>query len=330
MRMRLAAVALALSFLVGQPAAAQDKTLPVAVISLVWGEVTVKHQDADYQPARWLDPIWEGDYVKTNGPGSKLLITFFNDNHQEVMASDAVATATSVGLSSQSGPQIRVDPPRNPFGAGGVQNPFIYTHKLVQADFAGADAPGAYQAEEIALKAWMNSSAPPRFSWPAAPGAASYQLQVQGAPGLNFTWARSTDKTQYALADAESAAMTKGALYSWTVTAGPATVVPPYNFLLLTLPQDKWLKEQANAFADKRKRGQLQRSDFTDYLLVCSQLLRVDNALSLMLEMSGMDPQNPRVFRALTRVYVLKNCPAHAKEAFDREIQLGGVDPVGL
>lgn len=327
MRLRLAALALVLCLSLS--ALAQDK-MPVAVISLVWGEVTVKHQDADYKPARWLEPIWEGDFVKTAGPGSKLLITFFNDNHQEVMGQDAVATVTSVGLYSQSGPQIRVDGPRNPFGAGGVQNPYVYTHKLVQADFAGADAPNAYQNEENSMKAWMNSSSPPRFWWPPSPAAASYTLQVNGAPGITFNWSQMSETNQHAMSQSESNALTKGAVYVWTVTSGDTVLVPPYQFLLLTLPQDKWLKGIADAFTDKRNRGQLQRSDYTDYLLVCSQLLRVDNALSLMREMSAMDPQNPRVFRALTRVYLLKNCPAHAKEAFDMEIKLGGVDPVGL
>jgi hypothetical protein len=329
MPFRLAALAIALTLILGSLARAQDG-LPVAVISLVWGEVTVKHQDADYKPARWLEPIWEGDFVKTAGPGSKLLITFFNDNHQEVMPSDSVATVAMTGLTSQSGPKIRVDRPRNPFGAGGVQNPYVYTHNLVQDDFKGADAPGAYEAEEFAMKAWMNSSSPARFSWPNDPNAASYTLQVQGAPGLNFRWTKMTETPQYKMNQDESNAMTKGAVYQWSVLSGTSVVIPQYNFLLLTLPQDKWLKDQADDFADKRKRGQLQRSDYTDYLLVCSQLLRVDNALSLMKEMAAMDPQNPRVFRALTRVYLLKNCPAHAKEAWNTEIQLGGVDPVGL
>lgn len=329
MPLRLATLALALTLLLGSFARAQQGE-PVAVISLVWGEVTVKHQDADYQPARWLEPIWEGDFVKTNGPGSKLLITFFNDNHQEVMPSDSVATVGMTGLNGQSGSTIRVDRPRNPFGAGGVQNPFVYTHKLVKADFEGADAPGAYEAEEFAMQAWMNSSSPARFSWPKDPNAASYTLQVQAAPGLDFRWSKLLEESHYKMSQDEANAMTKGAVYKWSVLSGDSVVIPPYNFLLLTLPQDKWLKEQADDFADKRKRGQLQRSDYTDYLLVCSQLLRVDNALSLMKEMAEMDPQNPRVFRALTRVYLLKNCPAHAKEAWNKEIQLGGVDQVGL
>ena len=119
-------------FAMFQPAAAQGPDeVPVAVISLVWGEVTLKHSDSDYQPARWLDPIYPGDLVKTTGPGSKLLITFFSDNHQEVMGEDITANVAADKLVKVEGQNtIRRDPARNPFGAGGVENPFIYTHKL--------------------------------------------------------------------------------------------------------------------------------------------------------------------------------------------------------
>ena len=43
-----------LFFLTAAPIVAQDEepATPVGVVSLVWGEVTVKHSDADYKPAR--------------------------------------------------------------------------------------------------------------------------------------------------------------------------------------------------------------------------------------------------------------------------------------
>lgn len=50
-------------------------TRPVAVISPVRGEVTIKHPNGDYKPAHWLEPISPQDYLKTNGPGAKPLIT---------------------------------------------------------------------------------------------------------------------------------------------------------------------------------------------------------------------------------------------------------------
>ncbi len=57
-----------------------------------------------------------------------MLVNFFSDNHQQVEDND---------LKSLSGPPLRVDPPRNPFGSGGVQNPFVYNRRLVAADFQG-------------------------------------------------------------------------------------------------------------------------------------------------------------------------------------------------
>ncbi|MBT9586284.1 hypothetical protein IV102_23280 [bacterium] len=321
--------ALALMGLLGAPAWCQDNSTPVAVISLVWGQVTVKHEQADYKPARWLEPIYPGDFVKTSGAGSKLLITFFNDNHQEVVGTDIEATVAPEALKPLKGGKVRRDGARNPFGAGGVDNPFVYTRKLVADDFKGADAPGLYEAEEAYLKAAVNSSFPPSFAWPAQSGAQSYHLQVK-APSLQFSWAKTVAGTRYKMSQDEANAISKGATYQWQVSAGSTPVVAAYPFKSLTLPLEKWLKEQRNDFNGKRSKKQLQRSDYTDYLLVCSQLTRMDEAITLCQEMAAMDANNPRVFRALTRVYLGKGCPAHAKKAHETQLQLGGYDPIGL
>lgn len=327
---RLGPALLMLALLGAPPVWSQDKSTPVGVISLVWGVVTVKHENADYKPARWLEPIYPGDFVKTSGPGSKLLITFFNNNHQEVVGLNAEATVGSDTLSPTNGGKVRVDPARNPFGAGGVDNPFVYTKKLVADDFKGADAPGLYQAEEVYLGAAVNSAFPPSFSWPASNGSKSYNLSVT-APSIQFSWAKTVAGTRYKMTQDEANAITKGATYRWQVTSDKNNlVVAPYPFKSLTLPLEKWLKEQRDDFNQKRASKQLQRSDYTDYLLVCSQLTRMDDAARLCQEMATMDPKNPRVFRALTRVFLAKGCPAHAKKAYDTQIQLGGYDPIGL
>lgn len=160
------------------PALAQDQGDPVAVISLVWGVVTIKHPGADYKPARWLEPVFPGDQLRTAGPGSKLLINFFSNNHQEVMGEDMVATASSSGLSKVSGAtEIRVDPARNPFGSGGVESPFIYTHRLREADFEGADAAGVIASEQPTLRARVRAGFPPTFAWTDT-GAGSYTVTI--------------------------------------------------------------------------------------------------------------------------------------------------------
>lgn len=310
------------------PVAAQPADAPVAVVSLVWGVVTIKHADADYQPARWLEPVFAGDYVKTAGPGAKLLITFFNDNHQEILGTDSEANVSLTGLTSKSGPPSQKGKPRNPFGAGGVENPFVYTHKLRAPDFAHADEGGAMQREEMYLRASNRPSTPPGFSWPAWPGATSYSLQVE-APSLNFRFKKSTDKTQYKMTLKQSNAMSKGSEYTWWVlTADNQTVVSRYPFLYLTRPMEKWLVEQRMAFAARRQHNQLQRSDYTDYLLVLAQLDRIDDVVTLTREMVAMDARNPLLYRALTRAYLAHGCPAHALQAHQQEIQFGGIDPI--
>lgn len=312
---------------VAQPAPGDTRTPPVAVVSLVWGVVTLKHQDADYAPARWLNPIYPGDLVKTAGPGSKLLITYFFDNHQEVIGPDSEARVDPTTLTSLSGDPIRKDRARNPFGSG-VQNPFVYTHYLVSDDFKGADAPDAMQQERAYLQATVRSNDPVTFTWLKATGASPYQLSVLNASGgtvLGVT----TRTPSVKLAPRQANKLFTGTVYSWQVTTpGNATVVPNYDFMYLSVPQKKWYNEIRGKFENLRKRNQLQRSDYTDYLLVSSQLVRVDDVVSLCREMAKMNPNNPDVFRALTRAYLAKGCPAHAREAHAMEIQLGGVDPV--
>ena len=305
------------------PAPAQQA--PVAVISLVWGQVTVKHENEDYEPARWLEPIFPGDLVKTSGPGSKLLVNYFSDNHQEVMAQDCEAQTGTAGLVIQTGSPVRRDGPRNPFGAGGVANPFIYTRKLVQADFPTTVPDIA--TENGILQARVRPTFPPSFFWQKLPAGAISTFQVYDYTGAPM-WSKAFKTHEYAMETSRAEAMPKGVTYSWEVKSGEQEVVARYPFNLLTLPQYKWYKEQKASYEAKKASQKLQRSDWTDLLLVCAQLNYVDEALDLLTKMAAMDPQNPNIYRALTRVYLAKNCPAHAKQAHDRELQLGGLDPV--
>jgi hypothetical protein len=315
---------MALFFMSGASAQGPDDK-PVAVMSLVWGEVTIKHTDADYKPARWLEPVYPGDLIRTAGPGSKLLITYFYDNHQEVVGPDMVGTATAQTLTKTEGEgTIRKDPARNPFGAGGVANPFIYTHKLIEDDFKGKDE--GIEAEQGTLRARVRPAFPPSFSWEDS-GAEQYTLSIF-EPAGSLVWSKDVKGTQYKLTQAEGNQLLKGVNYKWGVTADGNEVVRPYEFMLLTLPLRKWFDEQAATFDKKRKLGKLERSDWTDYLLVCSQVNEIDRVFELMEKMKEMDSKNPRLYRALTRVYIYKKCPAHAQAAHDKLVELGGRDPI--
>ncbi|MCA9777448.1 MAG: hypothetical protein KC800_12045 [Candidatus Eremiobacteraeota bacterium] len=311
------------------PVTAQDEepVTPIGVVSLVWGEVTIKHTDADYKAARWLEPVYEGDQLRTNGDGAKLLVVFFSDNHQEVVGTDAVCEVGSTGLKKTQGQgEVRVDPARNPFGAGGVENPFIYTYKLVQDDFKGADEPGALENEQQILKARVRPDFPPSFYWPNT-GAKKYKLQIF-EPAGKIVWSKELAKNQYKLRVDEANQLLKGVDYKWSVLADGQEIVRPYQFKLLTLPLRKWFDGEAKKFNDKRDSDKLQRSDWTDYLLVCSQVVDIDRAFELTEKMKAMDPENPRIYRVLTRLYIYRSCPAHAKAAHDKLNALGGRDPI--
>src|SRR5690606_4216110 len=80
-------------------------------------------------------------------------------------------------LISVNGGAIRRDPPRNPFGTG-MDNPFVYTDKLMSSDFQGADDPGAMDRENAWLQSAVKASYPPVFTWQAVPGVSQYKLQI--------------------------------------------------------------------------------------------------------------------------------------------------------
>jgi hypothetical protein len=298
----------------------------VGVISLVWGVVTVKHENEDYKPARWLEPIFAGDLVKTADPGSKLLVTFFFDNHQEVMGPASDARVDSAGLIKIDGGDIRKDRARNPFGAGGVESPFIYTRKLVEADFANA-ASADLEAEKLILAGRVRPSFPPSMFWNKQPEGTRSEFRVFDYLGKPM-WTRSVDGHTYKLTQKQADAMPKGVIYWWDVVANGQTVVARYPFKLLTKPQRDWYLQQRAAFDAKKASGKLERSDWTDMILVASQLFYVDEAIDLLYKMRDMDPENPNIYRAMTRVYLHKGCPGMAKQAHDKELQLGGIDPI--
>ena len=322
----LVMLSLLLSFF--SPVFAADGDSPVGVISLVWGEVTVKHENEDYKPARWLEPIFAGDLVKTATPGSKLLVTFFDDNHQEVMGPASSARVDDRGLTKIDGEDIRKDPARNPFGAGGVGNPFIYTRKLAQADFANA-ASADLETEKLILAGRVRPSFPPSMFWSKQAEGTVSHLRVFDYLGKPM-WTREVQGHTYKLTEKEADAMPKGVVYTWDVVADKQTVVVRYPFRLLTKPQRDWYQKQRRDFDNKKAAGKLERSDWTDMILVSTQLYYVDEAIDLLYKMRDMDPQNPNIYRALTRAYLHKGCPGTAQQALDKELQLGGIDPINL
>lgn len=98
--------------------------------------------------------------------------------------------------------------------------------------------------------------------------------------------------------------------------------------MILSRPLQAWYSGIRQRFEGRRKRGVLERSDYTDLLLASAQLMQVDEVLRLCREMATLDERNPRVFRALVRAYLIRGCPAHAREARETELKLGGLDPI--
>ena len=102
-----------------------------------------------------------------------------------------------------------------------------------------------------------------------------------------------------------------------------------YAFRLLTLPLVKYVAQQERVFDAVQAKQKGDTVSATELFLVFNHYKTLDKGIHLMQEWAKLEPTNPNVFRNLCRGYILKGCPLMAQQALQKEIQLGGNDPVG-
>ena len=105
-------------------------------------------------------------------------------------------------------------------------------------------------------------------------------------------------------------------------------MVRKYDFTLLTKPHADELERAERSFEKLRNAHKVNTTHYTDLFLLYNNRRQIDRSIKLLREMSQINPDNPIIYRALVRAYLDKGCPAHAREAWDKENQLNGTDPI--
>ncbi|MBI3926409.1 MAG: hypothetical protein HY319_12785 [Armatimonadetes bacterium] len=312
--------------------AAQDQTeladnVPVAIVSLVQGEAEIKHVDGEWRALFWMDLLRPEDQIRTAADG-KAVVTFFFDDHMEIVDANTEGQMAfrNVKQTSPSG-QVRKDPAPGRAVAE-IPLPYMLLRKLYRKEFVQAEEPGALEKEKIFLAAWVKSTAdPPVFYWSNV-GAPSYRLQLFNEWD-EFLFEGSSKENRFKYPYNAKQSLARNSLYKWQVTTpDDQIVVRKYDFILLTTLHAREIAGAEKQFEALKKSRKLMPIHYVDMFMLYAQKKMVDKYIHLLQDMIALDPENPVLYRALTRAYLLKGCPAHALEAHEREIQLGGYDPI--
>ena len=313
------------------PVLAQDKVElannnPVAIVSLVQGDVEIKHPEGEWQPAYWLTLLRPEDQLRTPDKG-KILVDFFSDDHLEVLDPSTQAKVAFRSMTKIEGNGLRRQQARDR-AVSEIPIPYMLERKLSNLEMAGASEPDAMEKETVYLGAtvWPELF-PPVWQWKKVP-APMYRLQ------LFNEW----DEVIYETKPKENRFkfpyhgpfnLAKNSKYFWQVlTPDDQIVVRKYPFTLLTTLHARELLRREKAFEQLKKSGKAMQNQYTDMFLLYNNRKLIDRLLALLLQMSNQDPENPMIYRALVRAYLAKGCPAHAQQALDKELQLNGVDPL--
>jgi hypothetical protein len=302
-------------------------TPPVAIIGLSQGVADIKHPDGDWGPAYWLTLVRPEDQIRTEADG-KLVLTFFHDNHREVVEPDVVGKVGFRSASKTEGTgEIKQDRPKDR-GVSEIPIPYLLIRKLTAKEFESADEEGALEREQTFLSSYVKAQAfPPVFVWRDT-GAQNYKLQLFNEWD-EFLYEKETPETRFKYPHRGDFQLAKNSLYKWQVTdENDQIVVRRYPFVLLTLLHSRELARAEKRFAKLEKDGKTTQADQTDLFLLYVQRRMIDKYLHALERMAKEDHQNPVIHRGLVRAYLAKGAPAHAWQSLETERSYGGVDEV--
>jgi len=303
------------------------KNNPVAILSLIQGNVEIKRPDGDWQPAYWLMLVRPEDQLRTPDKG-KVLVDFFSDDHLEAIDSNTeakVAFKSLVKVQGQEG--VRREQARDR-AVVEIPIPYMLERKLSAKELEPASEPEALEKEKIFLGAtvWPELF-PPVWQWRKVE-APLYRLQLFNEWN-EVIYETKTSQTRFKYPYNAPFNLAKNSQYLWQVlTPDDQIVVRKYAFTLLTTLHARELERVERRFEQIKKSGKATQNHYTDMFILYNNRKLVDRLLGLLLQMSKKDPENPMIYRALVRVYLAKGCPAHAQQALEKELQLNGVDPL--
>lgn len=312
------------------PALAQDRrelaeNNPVAIVSLTQGQAEIRHVGGDWRAVYWLDLLRPEDEIRTADDG-KVMVNFFHDDHREIIDPSTEAKMAFRDVKFTQG-QVRKAAARDR-AVTEIPIPYMLMRELNRPEFELAGEADAMEREKIFLSAYVKAEAfPPVWFWSNS-GTPPYKFQMFNEWD-EFLYESKTNDTRFKFPYDGPFNMAKNSLYKWQVTdANDNIIVRKYSFILLTQLHSREVARAEKRFDELDRAGKLLQSDYTDLFLLYTQRKMIDKYLHLLQQMSEKDPENPIIYRGLVRAYLAKGCPAHAEEARQREIQLGGVDPI--
>lgn len=300
---------------------------PVAIVALSQGFVEVKPPDADWRPAYWLTLVHPEDQLRTADDG-KLVLTFFHDQHREVVGpgTEAKLGHRAVEHVSAEG-SVRKERPKDR-SVSEIPIPYLLIRQLTAPEFKGAEQDGAFERENTFLSSYVKAEAfPPVFVW-SDTGAANYQLQLFNEWD-EFLYETETPETRFKYPYRANFQLAKNSLYKWQVTDDQDNiVVRKYPFVLLTTLHSREVARAEKRYNNLKAAGKATQADQTDLFLLYVQRKMIDKYLHTLQDMAEQDHQNPLIHRGLVRAYLAKGAPSHALQALETERSYGGVDEV--
>lgn len=325
----LLAVVLGPLALAGSAAAQDSRELsqnpPVAIVALSQGYAQIQSPEGDWRPAHWMTLVFPEDKLRTEGDG-KLVVTYFHDQHREVVGPDTEAKTGFRALSRLS-EEGQIDKQRaKDRNVAEIPIPYLFLRQLDKKEFEGAQDEQELEREKVFLSSYVKSEAfPPVFVW-SDTGAESYRLQLFNEWD-EFIFEKPVTETRYKYPYRPDFRLAKNSLYKWQVTDHQDNiVVRKYPFVLLTSLHAREVERAEKRHAQLEASGKLTQADEADLFLLYVQRKMIDKYLHQLQRMSRKDPQNPVLYKGLVRAYLSKGAPAHAWQALQMERDYGGVD----
>jgi hypothetical protein len=194
---------------------ARERPAPVAVIIEAVGKPT-KSIAGVVRPVRRLDLLRPGDGVSAGQAGS-VSVVFVADGHLEKLAEGA-----SITVADSGGADARGKVERLPTSLS-EPNLQAFRDKIRGGRIGG----GVFRADEpprlavAPVDGTVVATARPAFRWPAAPGAASYRLELLSGAATTaekVLWSRTTKIPALSFPD-DVRPLTRGLRYRWRVGA---------------------------------------------------------------------------------------------------------------
>jgi hypothetical protein len=300
-----------------------EKEQPVAIVAGVRGDVQIRLGESDWKKCYALDLVRPSSELQTGADGA-IVVIFFYDDHREMLGPSSVAKSDFRNLTKKSG-TLKTE--RSKSGGSEFDVPYITTVKLNQGQFANADAANEQQKETDYLSAYVDvTQYPPIFHWRDLK-TPPYRLQLFDEK-KQFLYEKKLNANVFRF-PYTGMRLTKSGQYYWQVLAPQdVIVVARYGFRLLTRPLVKYIAQQEREYDAIQAKQKGDTVSATELFLVYNQYRTLDKGIHLLQVWREMEPDNPNVYRYLTRAYILRGCPLNARQALQQEIQLGGTDPV--